>query len=173
VNRIVACELPLNSLLRRYAKEGGYADCYRVDVAGVVAQAAFVEAFYTTWLFRIERALLHWFARRASTDEDARRFAAGAASSFAAWRVEGRDEVQLLLADFTGWTRSWLMAVPTESSVRGAVTRLYFGSAVVPRVDRSGWRSMGLGFVALLRFHRMYSRALLGAARTRLLRSPC
>ena len=171
MNHIVACELPPTSLLRRYAEEGGYADSYRVDVAGAVAQAAFVEAFYTTWLFRIERALLSRFAGRPSSDADARRLAAGAVSSFAAWRVEGRDEAQLLLADFTGRTRSWLMAVPTESSLNGAMTRLYFGSAVIPKVDRvSGKRRMGLGFVGLLGFHRLYSRRLLAAARSRLLR---
>jgi hypothetical protein len=55
VNRVVVCELPAASLLRRYAGVDGYADCYRVDVMGVVTQAAYVEAFYTTWLFRIER----------------------------------------------------------------------------------------------------------------------
>ena len=84
MNRIVVCELPANSLLRSYAEEGGYADCFRIDVAGVVAQAAYVEAFYASWLFKIEWALLRWFAGRPSTDEDARRLATGERSSFAA-----------------------------------------------------------------------------------------
>jgi hypothetical protein len=45
----------------------------------------------------------------------------------------------------------------------GAGTRLFFGSAVVP--DRHG--RMGAGFSALLWFHKIYSVALLRAARAR------
>ncbi len=47
---------------------------------------------------------------------------------------------------------------------------LYFGSAVVPaRSVRSATPKLGAAFTALLGFHRIYSRALLGAARRRLL----
>ena len=54
-----------------------------------------------------------------------------------------------------------------------ASTRLYFGSGIVPRVDRvTGEKRMGWGYRLLLGFHRLYSRALLAAARTRLARSP-
>jgi hypothetical protein len=53
-----------------------------------------------------------------------------------------------------------------------AFTRLYFGSAVVPVVDEtSGQARMGLAFKALLGFHRLYSRALLSAAHSRLARA--
>ena len=51
-------------------------------------------------------------------------------------------------------------------------TRLFFGSAVVPIVDRhSGQASMGFAFRVLLGFHKLYSRVLLRAAVARLKRS--
>ncbi len=52
------CPLPDVALLQRYAAEGGYADCYAAVIPGVVPQAAFVEALYTTRLFRTERLIL-------------------------------------------------------------------------------------------------------------------
>ena len=53
-----------------------------------------------------------------------------------------------------------------------ARTRLYFGSAVVPVKDaRSGRPRFGLPFRALLGFHKLYSRVLLGAAVFRLERA--
>jgi hypothetical protein len=147
---------------------GAYADCYCIDVEGRVAQAAFIEAFYSTWLFKLERLLLAWFVARPSTDEDARRLGAGAVSGFAAWSVERQDAQQLLLCDFQGRTRSWLMAVPADD---GASTRLYFGSAVVPVRDRAtGETSLGFPFRALLGYHKLYSRLLLAAAARRLAR---
>jgi hypothetical protein len=138
------------------------------EVAGCVSQAAFIEAFYTTPLFKVERGILAAFARRPSTDRDARQLAKGIAPHFAAWRVEKQTAEQLLLADFSGKTRSWLMAVPQDAADS---TRLYFGSAVVAHVDKiSGRAQMGLVFRALLGFHKLYSRLLLRAARSRVLR---
>ena len=76
-----------------------------------------------------------------------------------------------LLRDFIGNTRSWLMV---ESAPGGGATRLYFGSAIVPRVDpRSGTKKLGASFHVLLGFHKRYSRALLSAARTRLQLTCC
>jgi hypothetical protein len=162
-----ACALPAAALLGRYGGAAGYADCWISDVDRTVSQAAFVEAFYTTWLFKLERTVLKWLAGRASSDDDARQLARGAVDAFAAWRVEARRDDQLLLADVTGRTRSWLMTAP---DARGG-TRLYFGSAVLPRTGRrSGRPSMGRAFRSLLGLHRLYSRLLLGAARARLLR---
>jgi hypothetical protein len=70
------------------------------------------------------------------------------------------------LRDFLGNTRSWLMVEPRQD---GGVTRLYFGSAVVPRTDRrTGQRRLKRRFRVLLGFHERYSRALLAAARARL-----
>lgn len=136
---------------------------------GTVTQAAFVEAFYTTGLFKLERSILSLLARRPSTDDDVKRLAEGSAATFAAWRVEDRTGDQLLLGDFTGRTKSWFMTGPGAATPAGPTTRLYFGSAVVPKVDKaSGKRTMGFVFTALLGFHRLYSQLLLRAAVARL-----
>ena len=159
------CALPEAALLRKYQDGRAYADCYVTEVGGPVSHSAFVEAFYTTALFKVERLILGWFAARPSSDIEARQLAEGSTGSFAAWRVEGRSADQLLLADFTGRTKSWLMVVPVGGPAEPR-TRLYFGSAVVPRGNgRSGGREMGFAFHALLVFHKMYSRLLLQAAR--------
>lgn len=156
--------------MRKYQGGTGYADCYATEVAGVHTQAAFVEAFYTTALFKLERALLRWLAALPSTDQQARQLAEGTIASFAAWRVEERSADQLLLGDITGRTKSWLMAVPVPGCGADARTRLYFGSAAVPRVHPvTGEKRMGFAFKALLGFHKLYSRLLLEAARRRLM----
>jgi hypothetical protein len=167
VSAIRPCELPEAALLRRYLNSGAYADCFVTELAVTVSQADFIEAFYTTPLFKLERLLLGWFVARPSTDLQARALAEGTATSFAAWSVEGRTPEQLLMCDFVGRTRSWLMIA--AGSTPGS-TRLYFGSAVVPQVDaRTGARRMGSGFRALLGFHKLYSRALLWSAMRRVL----
>jgi hypothetical protein len=155
------CELPAAALLRRYSESGAYADCYAAEMPGAISRQMYVEAFYTTWLFKLERAILRWAVRRPSTDAQARQLAQGTLQSFAAWRVESQDAAQILLGDFSGRTKSWLMVAPAE----GESTRLYFGSAVVP-VARAldGQRGIGWIFHALLGFHRLYSRLLLHAA---------
>jgi hypothetical protein len=164
--RIHDCELPPQALLRRYSGKDGYTDCYFLDVPGAVTQADYIAAFYTTWVFKLERALLSWFASRPSTDVQAHELAHAQRTSFAAWTVESREDDQLLLCDFLGNTRSWLMTVPASE---GVSTRLFFGSAVVARVDRrTGDRKMGFTFRALLGFHKIYSRVLLAAAARRL-----
>jgi hypothetical protein len=164
---VCASKLPSDALLLKYAAPVAYSDCYVAEVAGMVSHETFVRAFYTSPLFRIERAILKWCASRPSTDKDASALAAGASDKFAAWRVEDRSENQLLLVDFTGRTRSWFMVKTAEGSP-GQGTLLYFGSAVVPRVDKTtGEKSMGPVFKALLGFHRVYSRALLRAASSR------
>ena len=159
-------EIPLNSLLSPYKDGLGYSDCYVIKVPGTVTQAAYIEAFYTSPLFKIERALLQYLASKPATDADAKALAGGAATKFSAWRVEAQSSSELLLADFTGRTRSWLMAAPVGSGNVPPGTLLYFGSAVVP-LSGQGAQSMGWLFHALLGFHRLYSRLLLGAASQR------
>jgi len=163
---IHAYELPATALLRPYCEGGGYADCYATEIARPVSHAAFVEAFYTTPLFKLERLILALLLGRPASDAQARELADGRLDSFAAWTVEGRAENQLLLCDFQGRTRSWLMV---EAAAEGHSTRLLFGSAVVPMRDQqSGERRMGAAFTALLGFHKLYSRLLLRAAAARL-----
>ena len=166
--QVQPCEVPSHSFLQKYKAGAGFADCYFVEIPGQVTQAAFVAAFYTSWLFRLERTLLHYLAAKPATDADALQLAAGQASSFSAWRVEAQTVSELILADFTGRTRSWLM---TETiATPSAVTRLYFGSAVVPRISKGSQKpTLGWIFHALLGFHRLYSRLLLRAAVKRVL----
>ncbi len=162
------CDLPKTALLRRYQDGGGFADCYVTEVAGTVSQQALVEAFYTSSLFKVERAILRWFAGRPSSDQGARALADGSEAAFAAWQVEARSDDQLLLADFTGRTRSWLMTSPSADTAESR-TLLYFGSAVVPRRrSKSDKPEMGFAFNALYGFHQLYSRLLLRSARSRL-----
>lgn len=162
--------LPAHALPARYAREGAYVDCYVTDIPRSVTHAQFVEAFYTTWLFALERLVLRVLLAMPSSDAQAAELAHAQRDGFAAWTVEERAENQLLMCDFQRKTRSWLMVGPA-SGPAGA-TRLYFGSVVVPAVDaKSGKQRMSVGFRALLGFHQHYSRALLRAARARLLRA--
>ena len=167
---IHSCELPADALLNRYSGSGTFADCYVAEIAGTVSHAEFVEAFYTTAVFKLERLILRLLVSRPSTDAEAQQLAQRKRDSFAAWSVEARATDQLLLSDFTGRTKSWLMvAAPQNAGSSG--TRLFFGSAVVPvRSAGAGRTSLGFVFTALLRFHKMYSRILLRSAVSRLSR---
>ena len=163
--------LPQHALLGKYAHDGAYTDCYTTEIPACVSHAEYVEAFYTTAVFKLERLLLAWFVSKPSSDAQAKQLAVGELDSFAAWGVEERSVNQLLMRDFKGRTRSWLMVAPVQSS-GAATTRLYFGSAVVPMVDKaSGQAQLGFAFSALLGFHKLYSRVLLRAACSRLARS--
>lgn len=153
--------LPASSLLQPYAREGHYTDCWTADVAATIAPARYVTAFYTSWVFKLERWILKWAIGRPSTDAEAAQLAAGTLDRFSAWRVETRAQDQLVMRDeFTRRTGSWLMAEPLP----GGGTRLYFGSVVFS--ERDG--RMGRRFSLLLGFHKLYSRILLGAAARKL-----
>jgi hypothetical protein len=158
--------LPPGAALAAYARDGAYTDCYAVVVPRVVTQAEYVEAFYTTAVFKVERWLIARFLSRPSTDAQALQLAQGQLGSFAAWSVEPCTPDQLVLA--AGRTRSWLMACASDESGQPG-TKLYFGSAVVARRGGGSGRSgMGWPFRALLGFHKLYSRVLLDAAMKRL-----
>jgi len=155
--------LPDDALLNVYTRDGGYTDCHVTEVPGTVSHAQYVEAFYTTWVFKLERWILKWAVARPSTDDQARQLAAATLERFAAWSVEKRAENQILMCDFLGRTRSWLMVAP-----HGAGTRLYFGSAVVPVRDKhTGEFTLGRSYSLLLGFHKLYSRVLLHTAARR------
>ncbi len=103
---VAIAELPPVAFLQTYKQSQSFTDCYVIKVSGHITQASFVEAFYTSSLFKIERTLLHYLAKRPATNQDAAKLASGGATHFSAWRVEAQDHDQLLLADFTGRTRS-------------------------------------------------------------------
>ena len=162
------CDLPDNSLLAVYRKDGVYTDCYAIDVNKKISQIEYIRAFYTTVLFKVERMILKWTISKPSTDEEASLLAEAKVETFAAWDVEARRDDQILLSDYRGRTRSWLMSVPSSSKY-GDSTRLYFGSAVVPiRIKKNEELRMGRTFSVLLQFHNLYSQVLLSSAKSRL-----
>lgn len=153
---------PDEALHAKYARSGAYIDCFTTVVSARISHAQFVEAFYTSRVFKLERLILKWTVDKPSTDAQARELAAGVLDRFAAWTVEGRSTDQLLMCDYLGQTRSWLMIAPCERD-GSAATRLYFGSVVVA-VRR-------FPFNVLLGFHRLYSRVLLRSSTARLAKS--
>jgi len=156
--------LPPASLLARLAEQrGAFADAYTLQFPRPVSLAEFVEAFYTTRLFKVERALIALLGKP-SSDAMVRALARGEGERLAVWTVEARAADELLMHEDSGATRSWFKA---QAGVAG--TTLWFGSAVVPRRRGPGGEPrFGGVFHALLGFHRWYSRALLAAAARRL-----
>ena len=154
---IRTCPLPDDALLSTYRANGAYTDCFAADVDGSISHEQFVAAFYTTFVFKAERAILKWAVAKPSTDAQAKQLASGSIDEFAAWHVEKRCPDQLLLSDFRARTKSWLMVVPITLN-NGPGTRLYFGSAVVPVKNRkTGAVGQSGIFRALLGFHKIYS----------------
>ena len=114
VTTVQGCALPEEALTQRYRASGAYTDCFFTELARPVTHAEFVEAFYTTGLFKLERWILRLCVARPSSDAEARALARGERDSFAAWSVEARAPGQVLLRDFTGRTCSWLMVANAE-----------------------------------------------------------
>lgn len=161
---IIASDLPEQALLQRYKRDGSYTDCYYMDMPRHISMSEYICTFYTTPLFKVERKILSLTVGKHSSDEGAQNLAQGREANFAAWSVEDRSSNQLLMSDFLGRTRSWLMAEPLQSS-----TRLYFGSAVAPKSKSAdGTASFGFAFHALNGFHHLYTKALMRAAQARL-----
>jgi hypothetical protein len=168
MNLVKNSPLPEESLLRPYLRDGHYTDCYSIDISRSVTHSQYIAAFYTTFLFKIERFILKCAVSKPSTDAEAVQLAEKQRDSFAAWGVEARGNDQLLLCDFRGRTRSWLMVEPMPLA-EAPRTRLYFGSAVVRnRKSNNERKSRPFGFGALLGLHRLYSAALLYSAKKRL-----
>ena len=159
--------LPEQSRLEDNHKQPGtkiphiHADCFSLAVRKTVLIEGFVEAFYTSWIFKIERKILALVVGKPSTDTQAIELSVGQRNQFSAWNLEYRDENQLVLADFMGKTKSWLMVQNTDETS----TTLFFGSAVMPRLKKDGsLERQSLVFSVLGAFHLIYSRALLWAA---------
>lgn len=159
------CPVPPDSLLDRLARSrSAFADAYALRLPRAVPLAEFVEAFYTTRLFKLERAVLALLGKR-SSNAMARAVARGEGERIAVWTTEARTADELLMHEDSGVTRSWFKA---EGLADGGTT-LWFGSALIPRRQGPGGEpKFGPGFHALIGFHRWYSRALLAAAARRL-----
>jgi len=166
---------PEDALLKTYRggvhpeRWGRYGDCFSVRVAGVVSLADFVFAFYTSPVFRIERWMLRAFIGAQSSDKGARALAHGSAASFAAWYVGDRTATELLMCDRFERTRSWFRVLALDSGG----TLLQFGSAVAAAVrdEGTGAAAQSRGFRLMMGFHVLYSKVLLNAAKTRLIKA--
>jgi len=146
---VVQVPVPDGTLLAPLARGAGvYTDAFEAPSDGADL-SALIAAFYSQPLMRAERILLS-LAGMPSGAADVAALAAGTATRFAAWDVETRRADELLLADRSGQTMSWLMVAP------GAVR---FGSAVLKQ---------GPVMRALIGPHKLYSRLLLGGAVRRL-----
>ncbi len=155
-----ACPVPGDALLHAYTgQEATYTDCFEVMSPFAVALPEFIAAFYSTWLFRLERLVLGVVLRRRIRDAEVEALAEGA-DRFAVWRVEAREARQILLCQKGGATRSWLAVAAKD----GGATRLLFGSAVVAQDGRPLSRTV----VWLTSLHRLYSRSLLRMAERKL-----
>lgn len=153
--------VPNISLLAAYQKKQAFTDCYATTVPIPVTLTQFIEAFYTTPLFKVERWLLAKVLNIPSSDQQALMLAQSNSVEFSAWQVESRTSNEIIL---TAWqTRSWLCVKQEENAA--ASTTLYFGSVVIStRPDGK----FGLAFHMLGSFHRLYSKLLLFAAAKRL-----
>lgn len=154
--------LPDGALLREFSDRGEYTDCFVARADRDVTFPAFVEAFYTTRLFKLERYILDWLIARPSSDEEARQLSLNEIHAFAAWNEYSRRDDQLVMIDFRQRTCSWFMLVPAASG-----SQLYFGSAVMRDRGHASGKRIRWTYRAMLGLHRLYSRALLHAAARR------
>ena len=156
--------VPEQSLLKPYDDmEGCSADCFETLISGAFGFADYVEAFFTTPLFRAERWILGWAISKPSRDAEIRALAQGNGNGFAAWEVEDRGPHQLLLTVTNGSVRTWLMMIPAQAP--DTTTKLLFGSAVLPKPETG---EKGFIYKALGGFHIIYSKLLLWSAKRRM-----
>ncbi|NNE86854.1 MAG: hypothetical protein HKN27_02160 [Silicimonas sp.] len=158
------CDLPSDALLLKYRAQN-YTDCFAVQVAGDHDLAAFVAAFYSTWLFKAERFVLAHIAKAPATDAQAVALGRAESDQFSVWRTETRSQAQLLMCPRDETTRSWFMVDAKDR----ASTTLYFGSALIMRNRPRDAEKLTLKIVIAL--HRFYSRALLACAAAKLKRT--
>jgi hypothetical protein len=149
--------------------QGSFVDCYYIDIPQEVTLDNYIKAFYTTSLFKIERTILSIATFKQAIDMHAVELSRGTSENYSVWTVESRVSNQIMLRDFTGKTRSWLMVQKSKVNEE-TFTRLYFGSVVMPKaVSKNGQAKFGLLFHVFGKFHQLYSRALLNAAYNQLL----
>lgn len=157
---VEAFDPPVDSLLAGLSDIPGiYLDCFKLIAPFPYTLQDLVLAFYTTPLFKAERTVLRFAARRLSTDAEALALASGHTDRFAIWKVEDRRTDEILLGESSGRTKSWLGVAAIANG-----TELMFGSAVLPVKGRDGQPTLGPVFHTLLGAHKVYSRALLAAA---------
>lgn len=158
--KVAAADLPAESIAADYVEQGRYVDCFAVSMTDRIEFPQYLEAFYTSKVFKLERLILAAFVRRPSTDQQACQLAAGELQQFAAWSQEARTENQIIMCDYQQLTRSWLMA-----KSEAGITTLFFGTIIVPKGKAAAeGKQMGLLFRVTLWAHLLYSKILLRSA---------
>jgi len=167
---IKAAAIPDGGLINSYAIQAGcYTDCFVAEISQDVTLSDFILAFFNTPVFRLERLLLGLFASRPSTDDDVANLASGAGNSLALWKVDARDDNQLIMSVGSGPIRSWLMVVSDQTAAH--TSQLYFGSAVLPvEIGPNGKPKIGKSFRIFHGVHKFYTRLLLWSTVRRLKR---
>ncbi|KAA0175468.1 hypothetical protein FNF27_03168 [Cafeteria roenbergensis] len=138
----------------------GKGDCFRLDVPGHVPIERFVHAFFTSWLFKLERLVLPV----ATTDSLAKDFAYSRVNEFAIWTAKERTDSELLAtwaeehSPATGAT--WMRVVHGKDDDGKPKTCLEFGSAIATG-DMPYQKAV---MAVAMPLHLAYSGLLLGAA---------
>lgn len=161
VHKVSAGSEPDAALIREYARlPGGYVDCFYADVGGRVTLSDYIEAFFSTPVFRAERLMLNLTANGRSNRQSASELASGSSDKMAIWTTQARDDAQILMIAGNGPVFTWLMV--EEAQTDAFSSRLYFGSAVLPTATgKDGTPKMAAGFRVFLGLHIFYSRLLL------------
>ncbi len=149
------------------ARAQTHLDCFSSELDGTLSLETYVQAFYTSWLFRAERFVLNRL-KLPSTDDDLQNLLYGDRRSFAAWTIEQRTDTELLMCDVARKTKSWFMVEPVADSST-ARTVVYFGTVVVATPHRqTGKPDLGAVFRVFMPAHLLYGRSLLVTACSRL-----
>ena len=166
MENVIEAQRPEHSLITEQSKMSGYVtDCFSIEISRAVKLSDFIEAFYKTPLFRLERVVLSLAPKGRMRDADVTALSKGLTDRIFIWEVETRHDAQILLS--AGGTKSWLMVQPIEDG-----TRLYFGSVLVPAPSKVKDEAPKVGWLidSLMGAHLLYSRLLLQAAARRLMR---
>ena len=74
--------LPASAFLQRYSGDGGYADCFSVEVAGEVSLSRFIEAFYSSAVIKPELIAVGLLFSRPASNAQAKQLAGGDVKTF-------------------------------------------------------------------------------------------
>ena len=148
--------------------EGCSADAFKDNVKFPVSLEEFIQAFFGSNAFQMERTLLKIIGKPYVSPADIKALAASQQTQFAIWQVEAQSDHEIMLKVGNGPIRSWLMVLPEQNGK----TSLYFGSAVLPQdKTKNGTPQIGFLFRALIGFHNFYSRLLLNSATKKLIQA--
>lgn len=147
-----------------------YADCFYADLSRTVTLPQYIRAFFDSAVFRMERVILTYFLSSPSSKADVQALACGTGTRLAAWQVTKRGETQILLSIPSGPVRTWLMV--QDLGADAPRSRIYFGTALVPKTDESGAPQLSASYRHFTGLHRFYSKLLLSQALHRLGKMP-